>query len=162
MAAVLVALGFCIYTTTMEKREKKKEQKQQQASLQRDMRSDTEKPMPSAQRARDPKGETLRAKAARKLHGKDANPTMLGDPVSVKAESSTHVPTDGETGSQATTLRGSESGSERRLDGGGGEGGVNPTMLGDPVSASAETEERNQDQEKDMEEASRSRRGSKL
>lgn len=159
MAAVLVALGFCIYNTTMEKRQKKKEQ---QDELQRNMRSDSEKPLPSAERSRDPKGETLRAKAARKLHGKDANPSMLGDPVSIKAENSTHVPTDGEAGSQTTTLRGSESDDERRTDGGGNEGRVNPTMLGDPVSATAETEERTSDEDKTMEEASRSRRGSKL
>ena len=158
MAAVLVALGYCIYTTTMEKRQKKKEQ---QADLQRNMRSDSEKPTPSALRARDPKGESLRAKAARKLHGKDANPSMLGDPVSVKAESTTHVPTDSEAGSQTTTLRGSES-SDRGSDGAGGQRRVNPTMLGDPVSSTAETVERRPEEEQDMEEASRSRRGSKL
>lgn len=147
MAAVLVALGYCIYTTTKDKRQKKKDQ---QAA----MGSDAEKPTsPSAQRARHPKGESLRAKAARKLHGKDANPSMLGDPVSLKAESSTHVPTDDEAGSRATTLRGSESGDERR---------VNPAMLGDPVSVTAETEGRSVAEEGELEEASRSTRGSKL
>lgn len=43
-------------------------------------------------------GETLREKAAKKIHGPDANPSQLGDPVSIKAETSTNIPTDTEAG----------------------------------------------------------------
>lgn len=35
--------------------------------------------------------ETLREKATKKLHGPDSNPTLLGDPISLKAEQSDHV-----------------------------------------------------------------------
>ncbi|KAI1102500.1 hypothetical protein F4804DRAFT_264807 [Jackrogersella minutella] len=42
--------------------------------------------------------ETLREKAAKKLHGPDANPSQLGDPISLKAETTDHVPTDEEEG----------------------------------------------------------------
>lgn len=43
-------------------------------------------------------GETLREKAAKKLHGPDANPSQLGDPISLKNETTDRIPTDGERG----------------------------------------------------------------
>merc|ERR1711937_1018070 len=59
-------------------------------------------------------GDTLRTKAARKLHGENGeNPSQLGDPISLKAETSERVPTNGEAGSTSgTTLRGSEEGKD--------------------------------------------------
>ncbi|RYP15367.1 hypothetical protein DL765_005758 [Monosporascus sp. GIB2] len=42
--------------------------------------------------------ETLREKAAKKMHGLGANPSQLGDPVSLKNETSDRNPTDGERG----------------------------------------------------------------
>jgi hypothetical protein len=46
------------------------------------------------------KGETLREKAAKKLDGPDANPSQLGDPVSLKNETSRGLPTDSERGAK--------------------------------------------------------------
>lgn len=45
-------------------------------------------------------GETLREKALKKLNGPDANPSQLGDPVSLKAETSDHDPTPDEKGAK--------------------------------------------------------------
>lgn len=45
-------------------------------------------------------GETLREKATKKLHGPDANPSQLGDPISLKAETSDNVPTPNEEGAK--------------------------------------------------------------
>ncbi|KAI2640998.1 hypothetical protein GGS21DRAFT_487326 [Xylaria nigripes] len=42
--------------------------------------------------------ETLREKASKKLKGPDANPSQLGDPISMKAETSDTVPTEEEGG----------------------------------------------------------------
>ncbi|RYO79755.1 hypothetical protein DL764_009982 [Monosporascus ibericus] len=42
--------------------------------------------------------ETLREKAARKMHGPGANPSQLGDPTSLKNETSDRDPTDDERG----------------------------------------------------------------
>ncbi|KAI1374316.1 hypothetical protein F4677DRAFT_176324 [Hypoxylon crocopeplum] len=42
--------------------------------------------------------ESLREKAAKKLHGPEANPSQLGDPISLKAETSDKVPADSEEG----------------------------------------------------------------
>ena len=46
-------------------------------------------------------GEKLREKAAKKLHGPDANPSLLGDPISLKAEQSSNVPAPGEEGAHS-------------------------------------------------------------
>ncbi|KAI1827852.1 hypothetical protein F4861DRAFT_292079 [Xylaria intraflava] len=45
--------------------------------------------------------ETLREKASRKIKGPDANPSQLGDPISIKAETSDNVPTAEEAGAQS-------------------------------------------------------------
>ncbi|KAK8059032.1 hypothetical protein PG994_009480 [Apiospora phragmitis] len=42
--------------------------------------------------------ETLREKAAKKLNGPGANPSQLGDPISLKNETSDHIPKPDETG----------------------------------------------------------------
>lgn len=63
--------------------------------------------------------ETLREKAARKLHGKGANPSQLGDPVSLKAETSQKPPTDGEAGprgSEDTLVRGGSDSDNDKLE----------------------------------------------
>lgn len=44
------------------------------------------------------RGETLREKAAKKLNGPDANPSQLGDPISMKNETSPGVPVDSDKG----------------------------------------------------------------
>ncbi|KAI1798737.1 hypothetical protein F4811DRAFT_164598 [Daldinia bambusicola] len=100
--------------------------------------------------------ETLREKATKKLQGPNANPSQLGDPISVKAEQSDTVPTEGEEGvagpSQSPShdsKRGSN-GSKNDQTGGGEtlrekaakklQGpDANPSQLGDPISLKAET-----------------------
>lgn len=94
-------------------------------------------------------GETLREKATKSLHGPNANPSQLGDPISLKAEASDHIPKPDEagSGSQSSPTSPSQSG------GGGGSGretlrekatkklhgkGANPSQLGDPISLKAE------------------------
>ncbi|RYO75993.1 hypothetical protein DL766_005389 [Monosporascus sp. MC13-8B] len=42
--------------------------------------------------------ETLREKAAKKMHGPGANPSQLGDPISLKNETSDRNPTNDERG----------------------------------------------------------------
>ncbi|KAI0106031.1 hypothetical protein F4814DRAFT_430285, partial [Daldinia grandis] len=42
--------------------------------------------------------ETLREKATKRLQGPDANPSQLGDPISIKAEQSDTIPTKQEEG----------------------------------------------------------------
>ncbi|KAH7034614.1 uncharacterized protein B0I36DRAFT_316632 [Microdochium trichocladiopsis] len=42
--------------------------------------------------------ETLREKAAKKLHGPGANPSQLGDPISLKSETSERIPKPEEAG----------------------------------------------------------------
>ena len=138
MAAIIVALVACAYTNIMDRKEKKRQEKEQedvQARLQ-DIGSgggsSIVNPMadgssgPSAARARDPRGESLRAKAARRLHGQGVNPSQLGDPISLTAETENEdaAPSnerrhlEDEAGSRpdsrATTLRGSGEGYERR------------------------------------------------
>ncbi|PSR78697.1 hypothetical protein BD289DRAFT_485909 [Coniella lustricola] len=59
----------------------------------------------SSSSKQDKKGgkETLREKAAKKLHGPDANPSQLGDPISLKAETTEHHgPAPGEEGTQGS------------------------------------------------------------
>ncbi|KAI0390847.1 hypothetical protein F5Y17DRAFT_39062 [Xylariaceae sp. FL0594] len=107
--------------------------------------------------------ETLREKATKKL---DANPSQLGDPVSLKAETSdtvTAVPEEGgavpdtrtqpsSSSSSTTTFSSSSSSREQgHEDDGSASGGgetlrekalkKNPTQLGDPTSLKAETSE---------------------
>ncbi|KAI0409950.1 hypothetical protein F4802DRAFT_592831 [Xylaria palmicola] len=96
--------------------------------------------------------ETLREKATKKIHGPDANPSLLGDPISIKAESSDTVPTRDEEGARPSSPE--PSAGPQRGDGGGGRGGetlrekaakklsgpdANPSQLGDPISLKNET-----------------------
>ncbi|KAK6948895.1 hypothetical protein Daesc_008966 [Daldinia eschscholtzii] len=100
--------------------------------------------------------ETLREKATKKLQGRDANPSQLGDPISVKAEQSDTVPTEGEegaAGSSQTPSRDSKRGSNKSKGDEAGDGetlrekaakklqgpDANPSQLGDPISLKAET-----------------------
>ncbi|KAJ4393507.1 hypothetical protein N0V93_002719 [Gnomoniopsis smithogilvyi] len=102
-------------------------------------------------------GETLREKASKKLHGPNANPSQLGDPISLKAETSEHVPKPAEAGArgnnstssatestsaQTASSSSSPSGGEtlrekatKKLNG----PNANPSQLGDPISLKAET-----------------------
>ncbi|KAI0466660.1 hypothetical protein F4859DRAFT_518913 [Xylaria cf. heliscus] len=89
--------------------------------------------------------ETLREKAVKKVHGPNANPSQLGDPISLKAENSDTVPTDEEDGARPS------SSSPSNPQGSGGETlrekaakklngpDANPSQLGDPVSLKNET-----------------------
>ncbi|KAI0474140.1 hypothetical protein GGR56DRAFT_650455 [Xylariaceae sp. FL0804] len=54
-------------------------------------------------------GETLREKASKKLKGPDANPSQLGDPVSLEAETSDRRPAESEQGAAQARLGESES-----------------------------------------------------
>lgn len=106
------------------------------------------------------RGETLREKASKKLHGPDANPSQLGDPVSLKAETSEHIPKPAEAGAQgnsssSSSLSSTESTSAQTAKSSnyqrGGETlrekatkklkgpNANPSQLGDPISLKAET-----------------------
>lgn len=94
--------------------------------------------------------ETLREKAAKKLHGPNANPSQLGDPISLKAEASDNIPRPEEAGSQSSPTRPGNSSSISGRSGSGGETlrekaakklhgeGANPSQLGDPISLKAE------------------------
>lgn len=77
-------------------------------------------------------GQTLKEKAEEKL--KSGNPTQLGDPVSLKAETSKRDPTEEEKGADRAAKDTNASQEE------------NPSMLGDPISLKAE--ERAQSKEK--------------
>lgn len=103
--------------------------------------------------------ESLREKAAKKLHGPDANPSQLGDPISLKAETSDNIPTDGERGaveppSSSSSLASSSSSSPSSSTRSRGDRGetlrekaakklhgpdANPSQLGDPISLKKET-----------------------
>lgn len=104
--------------------------------------------------------ETLREKAAKSLHGPDANPSQLGDPISLKAEASDTNPTPNEAGTSSSSSPHPSNGSSSSTNSskgsstsGGGEKlrekaakqlhgpGANPSQLGDPVSLKAETSE---------------------
>ncbi|KAI0169928.1 hypothetical protein GGR52DRAFT_552095 [Hypoxylon sp. FL1284] len=97
--------------------------------------------------------ETLREKATKKLKGPGANPSQLGDPISVKAEQSDNVPTEGEKGAHESPPSSSKTG---KKDGKGQKSSgdeslrekaakklhgpdANPSQLGDPISLKAET-----------------------
>ncbi|KAI1076223.1 hypothetical protein F5B20DRAFT_337631 [Whalleya microplaca] len=105
--------------------------------------------------------ETLREKATKKLQGPGANPSQLGDPISLKAEQSDNVPTDGEQGAQRTSpsssfgnSRNSSYGADKKQTHKGSESlrekaakklhgpDANPSQLGDPISLKAETSDR--------------------
>lgn len=99
--------------------------------------------------------EKLREKASKALHGADANPSMLGDPVSLKAEQSEYVPPGQDQEGAAN-----ESASEKSSTSAGGSAGggketlrekatkklkgpdANPSQLGDPISMKAEYSDR--------------------
>ncbi|KAI6785238.1 uncharacterized protein J7T54_006880 [Emericellopsis cladophorae] len=93
----------------VSRKDEKEKKKVQQHYLQENMRTGSEA-NPSVQRSKDKQGDTLRTKAARELHGENGeNPSQLGDPISLKAETSERVPTKVDAGSTSgTTLRGSE------------------------------------------------------
>lgn len=94
-------------------------------------------------------GEKLREKAAKALHGPNANPSQLGDPISLKAETSDNIPKPDEAGAshspsgdhpsssgaagrrQGETLREKATKKLKGPD-------ANPSQLGDPVSLKAE------------------------
>lgn len=98
------------------------------------------------------KHQTLREKATQALHGPDANPSQLGDPISLKAEASNTNPTPAEAGappspssSSASSFSSSSSppsgGHEKLREKAAKElhgPGANPSLLGDPVSLRAE------------------------
>ncbi|KAK8034697.1 hypothetical protein PG993_009692 [Apiospora rasikravindrae] len=104
--------------------------------------------------------ETLREKASKKLHGPDANPSMLGDPISLKAESSQTNPTLDEAGagrspsSSSPSPSSSEARDKENKQNGNSRGeetlrekaakqlkgpDANPSQLGDPISLKNET-----------------------
>lgn len=97
-------------------------------------------------------GEKLREKATKALHGPNANPSQLGDPVSLKAEASDNIPKPDEAGSQSSPpTPSSKSGGSGSSSSGNGEEklrekavkklhgeGANPSQLGDPISLKAE------------------------
>lgn len=72
-------------------------------------------------------GQTLKEKAQNKL--KSGNPSQLGDPVSLKAETSNRIPTESEKGAQVKEHKSLKQVAQES----------NPSMLGDPVSLKAET-----------------------
>lgn len=126
MASVLFALGYCINQTIMAYKEKKNEQ------------------LPSEARQQEPKGETLREKAAKKLHGKGSNPSQLGDPISLKAETSSDIPTDSEQGDQREEVPdappasgGDDAGANKAAAGGGKGSGSGGGASAAPGSATA-------------------------
>ncbi|KAI2626151.1 hypothetical protein GGS26DRAFT_592929 [Hypomontagnella submonticulosa] len=117
--------------------------------------------------------ETLREKATKKIQGPDANPSQLGDPISVKAEQSDNVPTEGEQGAQSSSNSG-KNGSNKEKKKNKNKGGetlrekaaknlhgpdANPSQLGDPISLKAETTE---DVPVDQEEGAHNKKDSKL
>lgn len=98
-------------------------------------------------------GEKLREKAAKALHGPSANPSQLGDPVSLKAEASDNIPKPDEAGAGASSGGGSNNNPSSPLPSTGRRGGetlrekaskklkgpdANPSQLGDPISLKAE------------------------
>ncbi|KAI0853482.1 hypothetical protein F5Y00DRAFT_102094 [Daldinia vernicosa] len=100
--------------------------------------------------------ETLREKATKKLQGPDANPSQLGDPISIKAEQSNTIPTKQEGGAidaSESPSRDSKQSSKNSKGNANGDGetlrekatkepqgpNANPSQLGDPISLKAET-----------------------
>ncbi|KAI1766148.1 hypothetical protein GGR53DRAFT_234939 [Hypoxylon sp. FL1150] len=124
--------------------------------------------------------ETLREKAAKKLNGPDANPSQLGDPISLKAEQSDTVPTEGEKGAHGSSPQVSKDKEQqpgkknkdqsrkkddddetlrekaaKKLHG----PDANPSQLGDPISLKAETSDK---VPAESEEGAHNKRDSKL
>lgn len=94
-------------------------------------------------------GEKLREKATKALHGPNANPSQLGDPISLKAEASDNIPKPDEDGAQSSSSTSSPSQSGSSSTGGGetlrekaakklNGPDANPSQLGDPISLKAE------------------------
>ncbi|GAW11581.1 hypothetical protein ANO14919_009280 [Xylariales sp. No.14919] len=90
--------------------------------------------------------ETLREKASKKIRGPDANPSQLGDPISIKAESSDNIPTEEEEGASSSSSSASakpqsnegetlREKAAKKLNG----PNANPSQLGDPISLKSET-----------------------
>ncbi|KAI0158243.1 hypothetical protein GGR57DRAFT_500357 [Xylariaceae sp. FL1272] len=92
--------------------------------------------------------EKLREIASKKVNGPNANPSQLGDPISVKAETSDYVPPteEGESAKpQPVSKPATEESSDdketlrekasKKLHG----SGANPSQLGDPISMKNET-----------------------
>lgn len=83
---------------------------------------------------------TLREKAMKKIQG---NPSQLGDPISIKAETSDYVPTEDAEGAASTSSGGDERKEGKTLREKAAEKlngpDANPTQLGDPVSLKNET-----------------------
>ncbi|KAI1772047.1 hypothetical protein F4818DRAFT_427441 [Hypoxylon cercidicola] len=104
--------------------------------------------------------ETLREKATKKLQGPDANPSQPGDPISMKAEQSDNVPTEGERGAHESPQPSSNNKDKTgKTDENGERNGdgeslrekamkklhgpnANPSQLGDPISLKAETSDK--------------------
>ncbi|ETS84542.1 hypothetical protein PFICI_02567 [Pestalotiopsis fici W106-1] len=112
--------------------------------------------------------EKLREKATRALHGSDANPSMLDDPISLKAEQSDYVPGPDEEGagqsasspSPDSSVRSSHRETLREKAAKKVHGpNANPSQLGDPISMKAEN---NDLIPKPEEEGARRNRDSKL
>lgn len=102
----------------------------------------------------------LRQLAVEKIHGKGSNPSQLGDPISMKAETANSHPTENDYGAtseskpqptsnipessggsheektieEGKTLRGMKKDGSQQP-----EGGENKTLMGDPTSLKAET-----------------------
>ncbi|XXH06104.1 hypothetical protein Hte_012549 [Hypoxylon texense] len=101
--------------------------------------------------------ETLRERATKKLQGPDANPSQLGDPISLKAERSDNMPTEEEEGAHESPQPSSNNKNQTgKKDKNGNKDGddeslrekamkklhgpdANPSQLGDPISLKAET-----------------------
>lgn len=104
----------------------------------------------------------LRQLAAEKLHGNGGNPSQLGDPVSLKAETANSTPTDQDRGAASEPSRNTTTARVPESSGGSHEekmlkygrpvrgmtthhgikeqkGDDNKTMIGDPTSLKAET-----------------------
>ncbi|KAF2764645.1 hypothetical protein EJ03DRAFT_301679 [Teratosphaeria nubilosa] len=62
----------------------------------------------------------------------ETNPSQLGDPVSLKAETSDNQPTDQDRPNKAPEKRSLKEIAQDKME-------TNPSMLGDPVSLKAET-----------------------
>lgn len=73
--------------------------------------------------------QSLKSKAQQKL--KSGNASQLGDPVSLKAETSERVPKEGEEGAKTNEHKTLKEVAQE----------TNPSMLGDPISLKAETED---------------------
>ncbi|KAK2597790.1 hypothetical protein N8I77_012552 [Diaporthe amygdali] len=98
-------------------------------------------------------GEKLREKASKALHGPNANPSQLGDPISLKAEASDIIPKPDEAGAQSSSSTSSLSQNGSSSTSGSGEtlrekaakklhgADANPSQLGDPISLKAEQSE---------------------